>query len=79
MKRIPLITITPTIKVQILSVMAFWKAIYGTHNPFGFKIPNGIVRCAAIMKQLEVLNRMKTKIEAIVNQTSKLIIYVLQP
>jgi hypothetical protein len=55
------------------------EAIYGTHNPFGVKIPNGIVRCAAIMKQLEVLNRMKTKIEAIVNQTSKLIIYVLQP
>jgi hypothetical protein len=31
MKRIPLITITPTIKVQILRVMACWKALWISH------------------------------------------------
>jgi hypothetical protein len=33
MKRFPLITITPTIKVQILRVMACWKTLWISHPP----------------------------------------------
>jgi hypothetical protein len=36
MKRIPLITISPTIKVQILPVMACWKALWISHLPKKF-------------------------------------------
>jgi hypothetical protein len=38
MKRIPLITIIPTIKVQILGIVVCQKSlnsIYGTHSPLG--------------------------------------------
>jgi hypothetical protein len=37
MKRIPLITITPTIKVQILHVMACWKALWNSDPPKKFQ------------------------------------------
>jgi hypothetical protein len=36
-KIIPLITITPTIKVQILPVMACWKALGISHPPIKFQ------------------------------------------
>jgi hypothetical protein len=37
MKRIPLITITPTKKVQILRVMACWKSLWISHPPKKFQ------------------------------------------
>ena len=37
MKRIPLTTITSTIKVQILHVMACWKALWISHLPKKFQ------------------------------------------